>query len=33
MAAQDYEQLIIHGIKGLPTETLAEIVDFVYFMR
>ena len=33
MAAQSYEELIIHGIKGLPTETLDEIVDFIYFAR
>ncbi len=33
MDAQSYEELIIHGIKGLPTETLTEIVDFIYFAR
>ena len=27
------EQLIIEGIKGLPQESLAEIIDFIYFMR
>ena len=27
------QQLIIEGIKELPTETLAEIADFVYFVR
>jgi len=30
---QPYEQLIIEGIKGLPKEVLAEIVDFVCFVR
>ena len=30
---QSYEQLIIEGIKGLPQELLAEITDFVYFVR
>ncbi|MBM4255770.1 MAG: hypothetical protein FJ147_07720 [Deltaproteobacteria bacterium] len=33
MGVQNYEELIIYGIKGLPDETLAEIVDFVYFAR
>ena len=28
-----YEQRIIEGIKGLPQELLAEIADFVYFVR
>lgn len=28
-----YEQRIIEGIKGLPQEFLAEIADFVYFVR
>ena len=30
---QNYEQLIVEGIKGLPPEILAEIADFVYFVR
>ena len=30
---QSYEQLITEGIKGLPQELLAEIADFVYFIR
>ena len=28
-----YEKIITSGIKGLPTETLREIADFVYFVR
>lgn len=28
-----YQQLIIEGIKGLPPEALAEVVDFIYFVR
>ncbi len=33
MTEQIYEQLIIQGIRGLPAETLAEIADFIYFLR
>lgn len=33
MTVHAYRKLIIDGIKGLPPETLAEIVDFVYFVR
>ena len=33
MTAQTYQMLINEGIKGLPGETLAEIVDFIYFLR
>ena len=33
MTAQTYQQHIIEGIKGLPPERLAEIVDFIYFVR
>ena len=33
MITQNYEQLIVEGIKGLPPEVLAEIADFVYFIR
>ena len=33
MTTQMYQQLIIEGIKGLPTEMLTEIADFVYFVR
>lgn len=28
-----YEQLIMEGMKDLPQELLAEIADFVYFVR
>ncbi|MBW3624198.1 MAG: hypothetical protein KY468_12395 [Armatimonadetes bacterium] len=28
-----YEQLILKGIKGLSPEALAEITDFIYFIR
>jgi hypothetical protein len=33
MTAQTYQELIIEGLKGLPPEMLAEITDFVYFVR
>jgi hypothetical protein len=33
MMTQNYQQLIIEGIKGLPPETLAEIADFIFFLR
>jgi len=33
MTSQTYEQIIAEGIKGLPQEMLAEIADFVYFVR
>ena len=33
MTAPAYQQLIIEGLKGLPPEVLAEITDFVYFVR
>lgn len=33
MTEQIYEQLILQGIRGLPAETLAEIADFIYFLR
>ncbi len=33
MTTQDYQELIIDGIKDLPPEMLAEIADFVYFVR
>ena len=33
MTEQIYQQLIAQGIRGLPAETLAEIVDFIYFLR
>ena len=33
MMTQNYQQLIIEGIKGLLPETLAEIADFIFFLR
>jgi hypothetical protein len=33
MMAEMYQQLIVEGIRDLPSETLAEIMDFVYFIR
>lgn len=30
---QTYQRLIVEGIRGLPSEMLAEIADFVYFVR
>jgi hypothetical protein len=33
VTTQTYQQLIIEGIKGLPPEVLAEIADFIYFVR
>jgi hypothetical protein len=30
---QTYQELILEGIKGLPPDILAEITDFVYFVR
>jgi hypothetical protein len=33
MTEHTYQQLIIEGLQGLPSETLAEITDFVYFVR
>lgn len=33
MTAQGYQELIMEGVKGLPTEILAEVADFIYFMR
>ncbi len=33
METMSYEKIIVSGIKGLPTETLREIADFVYFVR
>ena len=33
MTEQAYTQLIIQGLKGLPHEILAEIADFIYFLR
>ena len=33
MSPQPYEEAIREGIKGLPVPVLAEIADFVYFLR
>jgi hypothetical protein len=33
VAPQTYKQLIVDGIQDLPMDLLAEIVDFVYFVR
>jgi hypothetical protein len=33
MIAQGYQELIMEGVKGLPTDILAEVADFVYFVR
>jgi hypothetical protein len=33
MTTQTYHHLIIEGIDGLPPDILAEIVDFIYFVR
>jgi len=33
MTSQTYEQIIVEGIRGLPPDMLAEIADFVYFVR
>ncbi len=30
---QAYEELIVRGIRGLPQDALAQIADFVYFLR
>lgn len=33
MPNQTYQQLIIEGTKDLPPEALAEIIDFIFFVR
>ncbi len=33
MATETYQELITSGIRDLPEEALAEIADFVYFVR
>ncbi len=33
MTTRDYEQLIVESIKGLSAQTLAEIADFVQFLK
>ncbi len=33
MTRSTYDDLILQGIKGLPPDVLAEIVDYIYFVR
>jgi hypothetical protein len=33
MDAINYEKIILNGINGLPSESLREVADFVYFLR
>lgn len=33
MTQPTYQQLILEGIKGLPSEALVEIVNFIYFVQ
>ena len=33
MTAQAYQELILEDIQGLPPKLLAEIMDFVFFVR
>ena len=33
MSGRDYQTAILQGIKGLPSDSLAEIADFVEFVR
>ena len=33
MTTQAYQELIASGIQGLPNDALAEIADFIYFIR
>ena len=33
MTAQSYQRVILEGIRGLPAETLAEIAEFILFVR
>jgi len=33
MTTRDYQELISDGVQGLPSDVLAEIVDFIYFVR
>ena len=33
MNSTTYQRLIVEGIKDLPPETLAEVADFVFFVR
>ena len=33
MTSQTYQQVILEGIRDLPSDALAEIADFVFFLR
>jgi len=33
MTSKDYQRLILQGTQDLPPESLAEIVDFIFFIR
>ena len=33
MTSQTYQELITEGIQGLPEVSLAEIADFIFFIR
>ena len=33
MTAEGYQKYIMAGLDGLPSEVLAEIADFVFFLR
>lgn len=33
MTAEAYQKVILAELEGLPTEVMAEIADFVFFMR
>ena len=33
MTTETYQQAILRGLQGLPSEALAEVTDFVYFLR
>ena len=33
MTIKDYQQLILQGTQDLPPDSLAEIVDFIFFIR
>ncbi|MBS4028173.1 MAG: hypothetical protein KGZ58_05975 [Ignavibacteriales bacterium] len=33
MSRQTYRQYILDGIEGLPSDALAEVMDFIFFVR
>ena len=33
MSIQTYRQYILDGIEGLPSDALAEVMDFIFFVR